>query len=100
MKKALLLLSLSLFIGNITQIKAQCYGVVTLDQSLTSNGTSSFNISTTFANELIMISYDGWGAYDTGMGPVMVDGNPATKIATETYLPWPPGNSGTAETYA
>lgn len=101
MKKALLFLCISILFGNISRVNAQCYGVVTLDQSLTANGSSSFSISTTFANELIMISYDGWGPYDTGMGPVTVDGFPATKIALETELPWiPSGNSGTAETYA
>jgi gliding motility-associated-like protein len=80
-----------LFSGNYILI-AQCYGVVNFDQAVSANGTSSFDISTTYCNELIMISYDGWAG--PGTGPVTVDGNNATLINTSN------SGNGTAETYA
>src|SRR6185312_8205757 len=43
-------------------------------------------------NDLILIAYDGWSA--PGSGPVTVDGNNATHLATANT-----GNSGTSEVY-
>jgi gliding motility-associated-like protein len=81
-----------------TQIGAQCYGTVNFDGSafagVTGNaGNTTFSITTNHCNDLIMISYDGWNG--PGSGPVTVDGNPATWIATANN-----GNSGSAMTYA
>lgn len=96
MKKPLLLplLIFTFLLGNISLLKAQCYGTVMLDQSSTGNGSNTFTITTTNPNELIMIAYDGWPS--PGAGPITVDGNPATHIQTA----FDGVNSGVAETYA
>ncbi len=94
LKKLSLLLFFTLLFGSTSLLKAQCYGTVVYDQSVNFNGASSFNISTTVCDELIMISYDGWSR--PGTGPVTVDGFPATWIATA----FNGNNSGVAETYA
>ena len=101
MKKLLLLFCLTLFLGGITShIQAQCYGTVQFDNSVTAGangfplfGNSSFDITTSYCNELILISYDGWNG--PGIGPVTVNGNPATYVNNATN-----GNSGTADVYA
>ncbi len=97
MKKSLLLLCVSIFFGGAGLLKAQCYGTIHYDQSSSANGNSSFTISTTFCNELILISYDGW--VGPGTGPVKVDGNAATHLATANVNLLSP-SSGAAETYA
>ncbi|HXB12369.1 MAG TPA: PKD domain-containing protein [Bacteroidia bacterium] len=94
LKKLSLLLFFTLLFGSASLLKAQCYGTVVYDQSVNFNGASSFNISTTVCDELIMICYDGWSR--PGTGPVTVDGNPATWINTA----FNGINSGVAETYA
>src|ERR1700722_4111695 len=93
MKKTLVLLLSLLLLGSMSILKAQCYGVVHYDQSVSANGNSSFDISTTNCNELIMISYDGWPG--PGTGPVTVDGNNATWINTAFVYFY-----AVAETYA
>src|SRR6185312_11653298 len=76
-------------------LKAQCGGKVLLDTSASAHvASNNFNIVTNYSNELIVISYDGWNG--PGKGPVTVDGNPATHIATA----WDGNNSGTSEIYA
>lgn len=80
MKKNIILLALFV-LGNIVLVKAQCYGTVHLDTAVMNN-SNSFNITTTYPNELILISYDGWPG--PGSGPVTVDGNPATFIKAES----------------
>ena len=65
MKKLLPLLIL--FFGYVTGLKAQC-SQVTLDASVVSSNSNTYNINTTNANELIMISYNGWNG--PGNGPV------------------------------
>jgi len=84
MKKLLLL---TLFLPLYISLKAQL-----LDATANANGASTFTITTTHPNELIMIAYDGWNG--PGSGPVKVDGNPATLLTTANT-----GNSGTAMTY-
>jgi gliding motility-associated-like protein len=97
MKKALLIISSVILSGLSSMVNAQCYGTVHFDQSSSANGNSSFSISTTFCNELIMIAYDGWRG--PGAGPVKVDGNNATHINTaNNNVNFP--SSGAAETYA
>ncbi len=71
--------------------KAQC--VVALDQTGNANGNASFTISTTFPNELVMITYAGWNG--PGNGPITVDGVNATLVSIANN-----GNSGTTEVYA
>jgi len=97
MKKAVLFLCISILFGNISHLSAQCYGTIHYDQSSSANGNSSFSISTTFCNELILISYDGWTG--PGAGPVKVDGNAATHINTANVNLLTP-SSGAAEVYA
>jgi hypothetical protein len=92
MKKILLIVIISLWGATISSLKAQCYGTVNFDVSATAGaianfGNSSFDITTSFCNELILISYDGWNG--PGRGPVTVNGNPATYINNATN-----GNSG------
>src|SRR6185312_3400278 len=94
MKKILLLSCAILLLGNVTKLKAQCYGTVNYDNSVGFNGSDTCSIMTSYCKELIMISYDGWS--QPGAGPVTVDGNPATHIATG----FDKNNSGIAETYA
>jgi hypothetical protein len=87
MKKLLLVFTLFLLFGSASNLNAQCYGTVNLDQSVSGNGISSFDISTTFGNELILVSADGWpGPFS---GSVTVDGNPATFVNSAIN-----GNSG------
>jgi len=101
MKKRLLSLLVVIFLlGSNGLLKAQCYGVVTLDTFAVAGatgfplfGNTTFNIATANPNELIMISYNGWNG--PGLGPVTVDGNKATYINNATN-----GNSGTADVYA
>lgn len=101
MKKRLLpfiLLFLALHSNKI--LKAQCYGVVTLDTAVTAGsngfpryGVTTFDIPTASDSELIMISYNGWNG--PGSGPVTVDGNSATYVKDAIS-----GNSGCADVYA
>ncbi|HXB12878.1 MAG TPA: T9SS type A sorting domain-containing protein [Bacteroidia bacterium] len=93
MKKTIAILFIVLLSGIGSQLKAQCHGTVHFDAADTAGGDSVFTISTSFANELILISYDGW--IGPGKGPVTVDGNPATHIITVDT-----SNSGVAEVYA
>jgi hypothetical protein len=94
MKKNIILLFFVLFSGISSLLKAQCHGTVHFDAADTSGDTNTFTISTSYANELILISYDGWPG--PGLGPVTVDSNPATHIITVNTAT----NSGTAEVYA
>ena len=97
--KRIFILSLfaALFLGNSSMLKAQCGGSVNLDQSVSANGASTFSITTTFPNELIMISYDGFTRQTPPpVGPVTVDGNPATQI----NMAHGGGFTGTAEVFA
>ncbi|HEY1645578.1 MAG TPA: hypothetical protein VGF75_04325, partial [Candidatus Saccharimonadales bacterium] len=94
MKKIILFfLVLSSILINPFALKAQCHDTVHYDASAGANGSSTFNITTANPNELIMIAYDGWPS--PGTGPVKVDGNSATHIATG----FDNNNSGIAETY-
>ena len=93
MKKTLALLFVVLLIGVTSLLKAQCYGTVHYDNAVNANGNSTFNITTSHCNELIMISYDGWRG--PGSGPVTVDGHPATWINTAFVYFY-----AVAETYA
>jgi len=92
MKKILLPLVILFFLGIPQLLNAQCYGYVKFDSHASANGGSTFNIVTTHTNDLILIAYDGWSA--PGSGPVTVDGNNATHLATANT-----GNSGTSEVY-
>src|SRR5581483_11281292 len=71
---------------------AQCS--VAFDAFVAGTSSSSYSITTTKPNELIMIAYNGWPS--PGNGPVKVDGNAACKIKTA----FDNNNSGIAETYA
>lgn len=95
MKKSLLLIAVSLLFIGYSNLQAQCGGKVLFDTSASAvRSSSTFNIVTHHPNELIVISYDGW--FGPGIGPITVDGNPATHIATA----WDGGNSGASEIYA
>ncbi len=97
MKKLLLLSFATLLLGTGSLLKAQCYGNVNLDQSSNGFGASSFDISTTFSNELILISVDGYpGAF---RGSVTVDGNPATFVNSVAHFSFF-GNSGGSSVWA
>ncbi len=91
MKKGLILFVFFLLSAG-TALSAQCYGTVEYDTSATANGSSTFNITTANANELILIAYNGWPS--PGAGPVTVDGNPASHINTAHT-----SNSAVAEVY-
>ncbi|HEY1645549.1 MAG TPA: SprB repeat-containing protein, partial [Candidatus Saccharimonadales bacterium] len=93
MKKILFLLVASLLLGNAPLLKAQCYGTVKFDASANGNGNSTFNITTSYTNDLILIAYDGWSE-PGGSGPVMVDGNGATFLVTSWI-----SNSGVVQVY-
>jgi len=92
MKKTLPLFVFLFLFWNIHFLKSQCYGYVKYDVSVNANGSSTFNITTTHANDLILIAYDGFSS--PGAGPVTVDGNSATHLATANT-----GNSGSSEVY-
>lgn len=95
MKKNLLLLAGSFLLVSYSNLNAQCGGKVLLDTSASAvRNSNNFTIFTRHPNELIVISYDGGG--HPGIGPVTVDGNPATYIATA----WDGNNSGVSEIYA
>jgi large repetitive protein len=87
MRKLPFFFILALLLGITSGIKAQCYGNVHLDQTVTGYNVSSFDISTTFSNEIILISTDGWPGPFTGN--VTVDGNGATLLNSAIN-----GNSG------
>jgi hypothetical protein len=66
---------------------------ITLDQTANANGASTFTITTTNPNEIILIAADGWpGVFS---GTCTVDGNPATLEANAQS-----GNSGVAVAFA
>ena len=92
MKKIVLIVLAIIFWESPSLLKAQCYGTVVYDQSANASGGSTFNITTTNANELILITYNGWPS--PGAGPVTVDGNNATHINTAHV-----SNSAVAEVY-
>ncbi len=103
MKKALLFLFLILFCDSL--IIAQCYGVINFDQSVspapTSSSSNSFTITSTYPNELIMISYDGFDYGATaGAGPITVDGNNATWLNTSSHSELAGSYTVSSETYA
>jgi len=81
------------FLGNSLRVEGQCYGTVNFDDASNANGSNTFTINTSYCNELIMISYDGW--MGPGSGPVKVDGTPATYINTAFVYYY-----AVAETYA
>ena len=60
-------------------------GAPTLDTYISGNGGSSFTITTSQPNELILIDANGWAGYTaTGANPsVTVNGNAATEVASE-----------------
>lgn len=95
MKKSLFFIVALSLLGSSTLI-AQCYGIVNLDTSATSNGDSTFTINTANSNELILISYNGF-TWDSvgGKGPVTVDGDTAVKVNV-AHVP----NSGTTEVFS
>lgn len=100
MKKIVPLLVTLFLLACTHTVNAQCYGTVNYDTSANAgssgsplSGNSTFNITTSYCNELIMIGYDGWNG--PGSGPVTVNGNPATFVQSATN-----GNSGTADVYA
>ena len=96
MKKLLVFLCASLLLGNTQHLKAQCYGTVAYDASVNGNGASTFTLTTANANEMILISLDGYSSTQTAdPGPVTVDGNNATLINSAMI-----GNSGSAEVWA
>ena len=92
MKKRLLVLLFSIFLGSFSFLSAQCYGVVHYDSTGAANGSNTFNIVTSNPNELILIAYNGWD--NPGAGPVKVDGNAATHINTAHVA-----NTAVAEVY-
>src|SRR6185312_4152502 len=94
MKKGLLAIALLILsFGSVSNVNAQCYGTVMLDTFATANGSNTLYINTARCDELIMITYDGWQG--PGSGPVKVDGNAATHIATAYVYYY-----AVAETYA
>ncbi len=98
MKKITLLFAVLFFFSSVTVLKGQCYGSVKLDVAVSAGvvnnaGNTTFTITTSHCNELIMISYNGWNG--PGQGPVTVNGNPATFISDAIT-----GNSGCADVYA
>jgi large repetitive protein len=96
MRKILLFLITALLWGNYNFVNAQCYGTVAFDASANGNGASTFNITTANANEMILISLDGYGSTNIlDPGPVTVDGNNATLVNSAMI-----GNSATAEVWA
>jgi len=94
MKKGLLSILLCILsFGSVSVINAQCYGTVKLDTVAGAKGSNTFDIYTTYCDELILITYDGWQG--PGSGPVKVDGNSATHLATAFVYYY-----AVAETYA
>jgi hypothetical protein len=97
LSRIFILVVTTLLLVNSSALRAQCGGSVKLDQHINAGpNVSSFDISTTYPNELIMISYDGFNFGQHGNGPITVDGNPATFInmADGGY------STGGAEVYA
>src|SRR5580698_9036321 len=97
MKKILLVFGVFILVSVSTR-KAQCYATIKFDTAVSAGvvsncGNSTFNITTLYSNELILISYNGWNGPVSG--PVTVNGNAAIHIATANN-----GNSGSAEVYA
>jgi len=97
MKKILLVFGVFILVS-VSALKAQCYATIKFDTAVSAGvvsncGNSTFNITTLYSNELILISYNGWNG--PGSGPVTVNGNAAIHIATANN-----GNSGSAEVYA